>query len=80
MKKYYKEISFKNKSHFRIVSNFNLQLFFTPRCRQNVQSEPVIINGVKLWTSYFTKNDYKEYKDWKFDSIEVATFDELFIK
>ena len=71
------EPSFKNKNHFTIVSNFDLQLYFTPRCAQGCKNEGRIIKGVELFTTYLTRNDLKEFKEWNFNFTEITDFSEF---
>lgn len=71
------ESSFRNKNHFTIVSNFNLQLYFTPRCKQGCKNEPRNIKGVELWTTYLTRNDLKEFYEWNFNFVEIDDFNKF---
>ena len=68
------EQSYKNKNHFTIVSNFDLQIYYTPRCKQGCKNEPRNIKGVDLWTTYLTRNDLKEFKERNFDFVELDNF------
>lgn len=72
------EQSFKNKNHFTIVSNFDLQLYFTPRCKQGTKDNNRVIKGVKLYTAYLTRNDLKEFRNYNFNFIEIDNFNKFF--
>lgn len=53
IEKYYIAKSLRNKNHFEVSCNFNLLLFFTPRCRRGVTDplriQPVTIKGQKIF-------------------------------
>lgn len=72
------EQSYRNKNHFTIVSNFDLQLYFTPRCKQGCKDNGRTIKGVKLYTTYLTRNDLKEFKEYNFDFVEIDNFNKFF--
>ena len=55
--------SFKNKNHFEVTANFNLEVFFTPRCKQGRKNTPIKIRGVKLYVFQMTRNDLKDFRE-----------------
>ena len=71
------EKSLRNKNHFTIVSNFDLQLYFTPRCKQGCKNNNRVIKGVQLYTTYLTRNDLKEFREYNFDFIEIDNFNKF---
>lgn len=81
IEKYYITKSLKNKTHFLVSCNFNLLLFFTPRCRKGITDptkiQPVTIKGKKIYNILFTRNDLKEFREWNFGYTEVDNFNDL---
>lgn len=79
--KYYITKSLRNKNHFEVSCNFNLLLFFTPRCRRGVtvptKIQPVTIKGKKIYNIKFTRNDLREFREWDFGYTEVKNFNDL---
>lgn len=79
--KYYITKSLRNKNHFEVSCNFNILLFFTPRCRRGITDpaviRPITVKGKQIYNVMLTRNDLKEFKEMYFEFTEVKNFNDL---